>query len=144
MRLSSALLFVAALLATEPVLAEAPAEDVANDPFLDHARALALLHQLDLDAQIAERRRSINETEHPSSPAMSPAATPKPADKPPVVIELGGTGSRITATVIFPDGSRHIVSAGDTVPRWGKLQRIGVDGVEDALGRLHKIEEAGE
>lgn len=123
-----------------------PAATDAATAFMREADAVRCLRLLALEHQIADEQKAIGEAEHPqaSKPVETAKSdTPPAAPQPPSVDEIAGSDDHLFAVFRFQDGHRSTFRTGDNVPGFGRITSISLDGVRDALGRVHPVGTGG-
>jgi type IV pilus biogenesis protein PilP len=135
---SKAILCFAVLLQAAALAADDPAIDKSS-LFQRRARAIAEMHVLELESQaraaaedagIETRNRSLSKAPKNSASAR--------------LIEIYGSGDRLFATFVMPNGDLIEIMPGDKVPGIGVVRAVHPGAVEDQFHHFYPLENAWE
>ncbi|HEV2651667.1 MAG TPA: type IV pilus biogenesis protein PilP [Rhizomicrobium sp.] len=121
------------------------ADDAATDAtslFKRRAQDITELSTLDLDRQVAQKRR---ELQGPAPSEHKDDATPEKKKPVPVRLhEIGGSDSHMVATFRLSDGRLADFTPGQRVPGFGTIRAIHEKAVEDDKGHFYRPEDPTE
>jgi type IV pilus biogenesis protein PilP len=131
----------AAIIAASPAAADSEKpQPTAESAFRREAKALTELRVLKMERDVADERKVL-EGNHPTVPTSAPVVMPTAAA--PTVEEIGGSNDRLVALLRFPDGHLQTALPGDTVPGFGRIAGVTLEGVRDAHGNVHPLSHQG-